>query len=92
MVVGENVPLRVDDHSRPQPFCLLFELLWHLGSAKEPPEEGIVFEWQHGIGNFFTFGHLNVDDRRKILFRHLDDRGTQIHRPVRRPGRVGRCR
>jgi hypothetical protein len=71
MVVGEDMALGVDDHSRSQAFHFLFELLGHFGSAKETPKERVILKGQEGIGDFPAFGHFDVDDGREVLLCHL---------------------
>ena len=76
MMVGQDVPLGIDDHSAPQPLQLSLEFLGHFRNTEEVPKERIIFERQERVRNFLFLGHLDVHYGRNRLFGHLGNGGA----------------
>ena len=78
MVIGEDMALRINDHSCPQPFEFPFELAGHAGISEKATEERVVFKRQQRILDFLAFGDFDMHHSRNILLRDLDNRCGQI--------------
>ena len=97
MMVGQDVPLSIDDNTRSQPLHLPLEFLRHLGSVEEAPEKRIVGEGQEWIGYFLALRDFDMCHDRNVLLGHPNNRRAQIKglrffRRLHDPSSMNGCR
>ena len=60
MVIGEDIPLRINDHACSQPFEFPLELPGHIGIAEKATEERVVSKRRERIFDLLAFGDFDM--------------------------------